>query len=119
MTNLIIFLMHRLNRVVTNIEHGTVISTNDMDIIKLGSAMLVQLGKDQPTAKVLSRMPLAHNFILLLRRMVLGSPMTASKRGSQSSKSIAFQNSTNARIVQICMLNVMLSMSTHLSEHEL
>ena len=123
MTNLIIFLMHRLNRVVTNIEHGTVISTNDMDIIKLGSAMLVQLGKDQPTAKVLSRMPLVHNFILLLRRMVLGSPMTgSSKKGSQSSKSsksIAFQNSTNARIVQMCMLNVMLSMSTHLSEHEL
>jgi hypothetical protein len=47
-----------------------------------------------------------------------GSPKKGSQ-SSKSSKSIAFQNSTNARIVQMCMLNVMLSMSTHLSEHEL
>jgi hypothetical protein len=116
LTRLMIFLMYQMNRVVENIENSTFITAYDMEVVQIGSSLLAQLGKDQPTAKILSRMPLVHNCLLLLRRVV-SSSMYKSSKSSKSSKPAILNNLKKAKMIQICIINFVLSMSAHQSEH--
>ena len=123
MTSLIVLMLDRVERVVRNLSHWTVVSASDMEVLTVVCSLVTQLAKDKPTAKVLARMPLIHNVIVLLHRLSSVASLSKPLRRSSSPLSSKGKKSNRAGVrkhscvVRQSLLHVMLSMSFHTEEH--
>jgi hypothetical protein len=126
MTSLIVLMLERVERGVKNLSHWTVVSSSDMEVLTVVCSLVTQLAKDKPTAKVLARMPLIHNVIVLLQRLSLSSSSSKplrrtapiSSKGKKTSRvDVRKQHSFAVHQTRQSLLYVMLSMSFHTEEH--